>query len=343
MDLGQSFIELYGENEEQEDQSGCKLLDSFAIFVQLVLAGLAFSTLILKRQRESPQRPLLIWTLDVSKQLIGGIVIHTLNLIASHIFGKSLDEEGEASSNPCVWYFLNILIDTTLGVFIIWAVVHNVQFIARHYRWKGFQSGVYGEPPLVNQLRVWAKQLGVYIFSLVIMKWVVVMLFKACPWIETIGEWVLSWTMGNYRIQVLFVMLIFPLVMNTVQFWIVDSIVKHKRFSSIYLHLEDDEALLPDDTLIPDGEYQAGNAVNSSSNRNDDHFFVNTAGSDEEDATSISSVDIHQHPFNDTDEANYTSSQPLKDFSNSNRKHNITEDEEEYDASLYELRTNNEL
>lgn len=44
-----------------EDEAGCKLLDSFAIFVQLLLAGLAFSTLILKRQREKPQRPLFIW------------------------------------------------------------------------------------------------------------------------------------------------------------------------------------------------------------------------------------------------------------------------------------------
>jgi hypothetical protein len=48
-------------DDHNRDESGCKLLDSFAIFVQLVLASLAFSTLIIKRQRESPQRPLLTW------------------------------------------------------------------------------------------------------------------------------------------------------------------------------------------------------------------------------------------------------------------------------------------
>lgn len=48
-------------DEQMPDESGCKLLDSFAIFVQLVLATLAFSTLIIKRQRESPQRPLQTW------------------------------------------------------------------------------------------------------------------------------------------------------------------------------------------------------------------------------------------------------------------------------------------
>ncbi|OAC98069.1 hypothetical protein MUCCIDRAFT_122803, partial [Mucor lusitanicus CBS 277.49] len=208
------------------DESGCKLLDSFAIFVQLVLATLAFSTLIIKRQRESPQRPLQTWSFDVSKQIIGGGVIHTLNLVASHLFGKSLD--GEPESNPCVWYFLNILVDTTLGVLIIWGVLSAVKFVARFYRLKGFQSGVYGDPPLVNQIKVWAKQLGVYVLALVTMKVVVVILFGLCPWLETFGEWVLGWTMGNYRLQVLFVMLVFPLVMNIVQFWVVDTIVKHK-------------------------------------------------------------------------------------------------------------------
>jgi hypothetical protein len=53
--------DFYQMRNDEEDEAGCKLLDSFAIFVQLLLGGLAFSTLILKRQREKPQRPLFIW------------------------------------------------------------------------------------------------------------------------------------------------------------------------------------------------------------------------------------------------------------------------------------------
>ncbi|CEP13654.1 hypothetical protein [Parasitella parasitica] len=259
------------------DESGCKLLDSFAIFVQLVLAGFAFSTLIIKRQRESPQRPLSTWSFDVSKQLIGGGVIHTLNLVASHLFGKSLD--GEPESNPCVWYFLNILVDTTLGVLIIWGVLAAVKFIASLYRLKGFQSGIYGEPPLVNQIKVWSKQLGVYILALVTMKIVVLVLFGVCPWLESFGEWVLGWTMGNYRLQVLFVMLVFPLIMNIVQFWLVDTIVKHKPNRTIKLDLDEE---LPDDMLISDGEYTA-----------DDSSLLHDNGSEEDDAASITSIKIH--------------------------------------------------
>jgi hypothetical protein len=36
---------------------------------------------------------------DVSKQLVGGIVIHTLNLLVSYISGKNEADP----SNPCVW------------------------------------------------------------------------------------------------------------------------------------------------------------------------------------------------------------------------------------------------
>lgn len=45
----------------QDQDSGCKLMDGFGIFIQLCLATTAFSTLIFKRQREQPQRPIRIW------------------------------------------------------------------------------------------------------------------------------------------------------------------------------------------------------------------------------------------------------------------------------------------
>ncbi|CAO3689556.1 unnamed protein product [Rhizopus microsporus] len=52
-------------------------MDTFGIIVQLCLAAAAFSTLIYKRQREKPRRPLRIWGFDVSKQLVGGIIVHS--------------------------------------------------------------------------------------------------------------------------------------------------------------------------------------------------------------------------------------------------------------------------
>ncbi|KAL9545603.1 hypothetical protein MBANPS3_007071 [Mucor bainieri] len=211
---------------DHDSQAGCQLMDGFGIFIQLCLATTAFSTLIFKRQREQPQRPIRIWALDVSKQLAGGVMIHSLNVVAAVFFGVK-PEEGQ-KSNPCVWYFLNIFVDTTLGIGILWCILTGFKYLVLRLQLTGFQSGVYGEPPLVEQLKKWSKQLLVYIVSLILMKVIVVGLFHLCPWIEDFGDWVLQWTVGNYKLQVVFVMLIFPLVMNIMQFWVIDTFIKHK-------------------------------------------------------------------------------------------------------------------
>jgi hypothetical protein len=45
----------------QDDKHSCELMDGFAILVQLNLAFTALLTLIYKRWKEKPQRPLQIW------------------------------------------------------------------------------------------------------------------------------------------------------------------------------------------------------------------------------------------------------------------------------------------
>ncbi|KAI8331008.1 vacuolar membrane protein-domain-containing protein [Chlamydoabsidia padenii] len=229
-----------GQDDGSVDPGGCKLMDSFGIFIQLCLAAAAFSTLLIKRQREQPRRPIRTWSLDVSKQLVGGIVIHTLNVVAAYFFGVK-PEQGQ-QSNPCVWYFLNILVDCTIGVAILWITLRGFRYLTEVvFQWAGFQSGVYGQPPLLQQIKPWLKQLSIYTLSLLIMKTLVVLLFHLCPWLEDFGFWVLGWTAGNYKLQVAFVMLIFPLVMNIIQFWIIDTIVKHKDITQIRLNQRDDD------------------------------------------------------------------------------------------------------
>lgn len=46
---------------------------------------------------------------DVSKQVIGQAMLHGSNVFVSWLIGK------RTLANPCVSYFLNILLDTTLG------------------------------------------------------------------------------------------------------------------------------------------------------------------------------------------------------------------------------------
>lgn len=48
---------------------------------------------------------------DVSKQVVGQMFVHGVNVLVSHLISH------HSSANACVSYFLNILIDTTLGMF----------------------------------------------------------------------------------------------------------------------------------------------------------------------------------------------------------------------------------
>lgn len=206
------------------DDEGCKLLDSFAILVQLTLASTALITLFYKRSRERPQRPVVVWALDVGKQFAGAGVIHFLNLFISYIAGRP--RNGGPRTNLCVWYFLNVAVDTTVGVAILYMWLRLIQGLLEKLNVKDVKTGQYGPPPIKNMLIPWIKQTTVFILAESLMKVCVFGMFRYLPFLFAWGEWVLRWTKGNYRYQVIFVMLIFPLVMNIVQFWIVDTIVK---------------------------------------------------------------------------------------------------------------------
>ena len=46
---------------EDPDDGECELLGPFAILVQFSLAAIAILALLLKRQREHPRRPFMVW------------------------------------------------------------------------------------------------------------------------------------------------------------------------------------------------------------------------------------------------------------------------------------------
>jgi len=177
-------------------------------------------SLVYKRHRETPKRPWAIWLFDVSKQVVGQMFIHSANLLVSDMASH------RTSGNACVSYFLNILIDTTIGVALIYIILHILtRLFTERFNLKGFESGVYGNPP---SIKYWACQAALYVLSLLIMKLIVVTILSLFPDIYVVGEWLLSWTWAGKgdALQVVFTMGIFPIIMNIVQFWLIDSIVK---------------------------------------------------------------------------------------------------------------------
>jgi hypothetical protein len=91
---------------------------------------------------------------------------------------------------------------------------------------ESIQSGHYGNPP---KTWWWFKQSMIYFLGLMGMKICVLFIFLVLPWISRIGDWALRWTEGNEQLQVFFVMLFFPVVMNATQYYIIDSFIKNQK------------------------------------------------------------------------------------------------------------------
>ncbi|KDQ08880.1 hypothetical protein BOTBODRAFT_148497 [Botryobasidium botryosum FD-172 SS1] len=203
----------------------CRLLGPTALVVQALMGIFVIASLLYKRQHEKPRRPWRIWTFDVSKQVVGQIMVHLLNVFISDLVA------GHTATNPCVAYFINILIDTTLGVGIIFYFLKVANHILTvRLKLDGFTSGLYGEPP---SYKFWLRQAAVYVCALLAMKITVVVMFAVFPWLYDVGEWLISWTGDKGGVQVIFVMGLFPIAMNVLQFWLIDSIVKMKDTLSL--------------------------------------------------------------------------------------------------------------
>ncbi|KAI1780042.1 vacuolar membrane protein-domain-containing protein, partial [Hypoxylon cercidicola] len=257
------------------DHSGegeCRLLGPFALFVQLALGGLALLSLVYKRWRERPQRPMKIWFFDVSKQVFGSVLVHIANVFMSMLtsgrFSIKLDpaavqtagrflrrEEDPYTPNPCSFYLLNLAIDTTLGIPILIILLRVVTSLVAYTPWgkppESIQSGNYGSPP---NAWWWLKQSVIYFCGLFGMKICVLIIFLILPWISRVGDWALKWTEGNERVQIVFVMMLFPLIMNAIQYYIIDSFIKLKEEGHERLPSEDGDARDPFDNALLDSD-----------------------------------------------------------------------------------------
>ena len=132
--------------------------------------------------------------------------------------------------NPCSFYLLNLAIDTTLGIPILILLLRVLTslFLLTPLGSppESLQSGSYGHPP---KTLWWLKQSLIYFLGLLNMKGCVLFIFTVLPWISRVGDWALSWTEGNEVLQVGFVMLLFPCIMNAAQYWIIDAFIKEQK------------------------------------------------------------------------------------------------------------------
>ena len=223
----------------------CQLLGPVSLVIQFLMGILVAIVLLIKREYEHPRRKLIVWSYDTGKQIGGSLSIHFINLGLSIIKkkrhaiirfllfqtydSKTSDDEDE----QCDWYFLNLLMDTTLGIPILWLILTLMQRTLRHFKIQNVESGNYylvsdeGSEDRRPHFRAFLKQLIVFITGLIIMK---IFIFLILNYFEDLAYWFANLTLGwadkwpNF--QVFLVMFVSPVLLNCFQYCCIDNIIK---------------------------------------------------------------------------------------------------------------------
>lgn len=190
------------------------LTGTFGILVQFLLALIAFSCLIVKRFCEpvAQRRPWLVWFFDTSKQGVGAAIIHFANVIISS------QTASDKSTDPCIWYVMNFLLDSTIGLIFIYIALQFINWIAKCCSCKFLRNGEYGEPAKCSR---WLIQCIVYSIVMILEKGIVIALMTIPIW-EKISKVIVS-PIRNAQLELVLVMFVIPIVVNAIIFWVVDN------------------------------------------------------------------------------------------------------------------------
>lgn len=223
----------------------CQLMGPVSIFIQSLMGILVIIVLLIKRQYEHPRRKLIVWGYDTGKQIGGSLSIHFINLGLSvikrggdAIFGFLIGVENyhvvdnESTDDECDWYFLNLLMDTTFGIPILWVTLRILESMLRYFNVRDIESGNYNSSEDSNSEKKpsfgsFLKQLMVFILGLIIMKFFVFLILNFC---EDFAYWfansILGWADKWPNFQIFLVMFVSPVLLNCFQYYCVDNIIK---------------------------------------------------------------------------------------------------------------------
>lgn len=212
----------------------CTLLPgAYGVLMQGALFLCACGVLVAKKVTEAARRSWWSFGLDSSKQIAGAGWVHGLNMLAAHQLHSLLTADDRC--DQCDWYWINIMIDTTLGVVVEYALLRALE--ARLPSLLGgeadeFRGGHYydlvGVEPVFHWRR-YAKQMGLWLLVVTLMKASMVLLMLLCrsP-LEAATRLALGPLGGDPTVKLTVVMLATPLCMNAFQFLTVDAFIRRQ-------------------------------------------------------------------------------------------------------------------
>lgn len=153
--------------------------------------------------------------MDTLKLGIGGGTSHILNMLFALAFQ-------DQNTNPCVWYFLGCLMDSTVGVLVS---VILMECCERWGQGAGVQvRGSYGDPPSFQR---WGVQSFFWVLIVILAKICVVwLMYLDEDWWTKAGQKILSPVAYSPKVELVVAMLIAPFLCMVGYFWIMDTLLK---------------------------------------------------------------------------------------------------------------------
>lgn len=244
-------------NKNPPPNEECLLLGPLSLTIQGFMGLIILSTLLIKRSKEHPRRKMKVWMYDISKQILGSLSTHSLNVVISILKGSDEDTWLDASSllrrssglswakntgqgsndsdnnnndDQCYWYFLNLFSDCTIGIPILWAILSLSNYILiKKLKIQNLNSGNYYDArtkhgPLAS---AFFKQFLVFLNGIIWMKFcifVILLYFENV--MEFFADLVLGWTSKIKHLEIVLVMFVIPILLNCFQYYCVDNIIK---------------------------------------------------------------------------------------------------------------------
>lgn len=223
----QATIGGFGQQEPLPTQQ-CKVL---AGTVGKLMQGLLFvccvAALVFKYRRESGDRSPQEFVMDSSKQLIGAGWIHVLNIG----FSKGLESHFQ-TGDECQWYWLNIVLDCTLGVAVEYVLMLAMTSCIQKScpsQAEDFETGDYKNADGAVQPGRYVKQLLLWLVIVSLMKLSMGLIMSTGHAILLgITKALLAPVASNATLELFTVMILTPICMNVFQFWMVDNFIKKK-------------------------------------------------------------------------------------------------------------------
>jgi hypothetical protein len=144
-----------------------------------------------------------------------------MNVIIAFLLNK-WDSEGQ-----CIWYFVNIVIDCSVGVLIAFLLLKGFTTLALKFGHERLRTGEYFLTSEKPDLKAWLMQLGVWCIVVLITKWALVgVIYLLRGILGNIGELLLSPLASTPQLELIVVMVLIPCLMNMLQLWVQDNFLK---------------------------------------------------------------------------------------------------------------------